>query len=316
MEKNFKNKLRNMPIAIVPTMVGAATLSNVYQGLGFTWIKHVTMWSAILILLSYLGKIVFHFDTVKSEYRNTVPASLYAGLTMITMIIGSYIFTYNQSIGKGLWLLGIILHAIHICIFTFMNVFKGINRDTFIPSWFVTYNGIMVATVVGGVMNEPAIGKVIVYYGITILCIIMPFMVYRLAKHSIKDAMYHTQAILLAPSSLCLVSYLNFIEKPNKIVVYALYALVFCSFLFILYKMPKFFGFTFNPGFAGLTFPMAIGIVASNKMAVYLTAQGYEAFGNVITQIAGIQIYVTTALVSFVLFKFFMMLVDSYKNNK
>ena len=51
-------------------------------------------------------------------------------------------------------------------------------------------------------------------------------------------------------------------------------------------------------------------------MAVYLTAQGYEAFGNVITQIAGIQIYVTTALVSFVLFKFFMMLVDSYKNNK
>ena len=153
MEKNFKNKLKNMPIAIVPTMVGAATLSNVYQGLGFTWIKHVTMWSAILILLSYLGKIVFHFDTVKSEYRNTVPASLYAGLTMITMIIGSYIFTYNQSIGKGLWLLGLILHAIHICIFTFMNVFKGINRDTFIPSWFVTYNGIMVATVVGGVMN-------------------------------------------------------------------------------------------------------------------------------------------------------------------
>mgnify|MGYP001028872754 CR=1 FL=1 len=42
MEKNFKNKLRNMPIAIVPTMVGAATLSNVYQGLGFTWIKHIT----------------------------------------------------------------------------------------------------------------------------------------------------------------------------------------------------------------------------------------------------------------------------------
>ena len=239
MEKNFKNKLRNMPIAIVPTMVGAATLSNVYQGLGFTWIKHITIWAAILILLSYLGKIVFHFDAVKSEYSNTVPASLYAGLTMITMIIGSYVFTYNQTIGKGLWFVGLILHAIHICVFTFRNVFKGINKETFVPSWFVTYNGIMVATVVGGVMNEPAIGKVIVYYGITILCIIMPFMVYRLAKHSIKDAMYHTQAILLAPSSLCLVSYLNFIEKPNKIVVYALYALAFCSFLFILYKMPK-----------------------------------------------------------------------------
>ena len=29
MEKNFINKLKNMPVAIVPTMVGAATLSNV-----------------------------------------------------------------------------------------------------------------------------------------------------------------------------------------------------------------------------------------------------------------------------------------------
>ena len=56
MEKNFKNKLKNMPIAIVPTMVGAATLSNVYQGLGFTWIKHVTMWSAILLSLIHISE--------------------------------------------------------------------------------------------------------------------------------------------------------------------------------------------------------------------------------------------------------------------
>ena len=105
-------------------------------------------------------------------------------------------------------------------------------------------------------------------------------------------------------------------STPNKFIIYYLYCAVICALIFILIKLPKFFSYAFHPGFAGLTFPMAIGIVASNKMAVYLTAQGYEAFGNVITQIAGIQIYVTTALVSFVLFKFFMMLVDSYKNNK
>lgn len=314
-EKNLIKKTRNMPIAVLPTMVGACTLANVYQGFGFMWIKHITIWAAAIILISYLGKIIFHFDAVKSEYSNTVPASLYAGITMVTMIIGSYIFTYNQAIGKGLWFVGLILHAIHICVFTFNNVVKGINRETFVPSWFVTYNGIMVATVVGGVMNEPTIGKIVVYYGIAILCIIMPFMIYRLAKHSIKDAMYHTQAIVLAPSSLCLVSYLNFIQEPNKFVVYALYVLVFCSLVFILYKMPKFFGFKFNPGFAGLTFPMAIGIVASTKMAAYLTAQGYETFGNVIREISGIQVYITTAIIGFVLYNFARMLVRSYKDN-
>ena len=47
--------------------------------------------------------------------------------------------------------------------------------DTFVPSWFVTYNGIMVSTVVGGVMNEPLIGKIVVYYGIAVFTVIIPF---------------------------------------------------------------------------------------------------------------------------------------------
>ena len=68
-------------------------------------------------------------------------------------------------------------------------------------------------------------------------------------------------------------------------------------------------------GFAGLTFPMAIGTVASSKMSAYLIGQGYEILGNIINQISGIQIYITTGIISVVLFKFFMLLVDSYKNN-
>ena len=314
--KSLIKKVKNLPVPILPTMVGAFTLSNVYSGMGYTWIRHITAWAAIAVILSYILKICFHFDTVKKEYSNTIPASLYAGFTMLTMILGSYFYNASPVFGKTLWFVGLILHAIQILVFTYNNVIKNFNMQTFVPSWFVTYNGIMVSTVVGGVMNEPLIGKIVVYYGIAVFTVIIPFMIHRLAKHEIKDPVYHTQAILLAPSSLCLVSYLNCISTPNKFIIYYLYCAVICALIFILIKLPKFFSYAFHPGFAGLTFPMAIGIVASNKMAVYLTAQGYEAFGNVITQIAGIQIYVTTALVSFVLFKFFMMLVDSYKNNK
>ena len=53
-------------------------------------------------------------------------------------------------------------------VFTYNNVIKNFNMQTFVPSWFVTYNGIMVSTVVGGVMNEPLIGKIVVYYGIAV----------------------------------------------------------------------------------------------------------------------------------------------------
>ena len=313
--KSFLQKVQNMPVAILPTMVGALTLGNVYSGMGYTWVRHITTWAAIIILLTYLAKIIFHFDTVKKEYSNTVPASLYAGATMITMIVGSYFYNASPVFGKTLWFAGLILHAIHILVFTYRNVVKGVNMQTFVPSWFVTYNGIMVSTVVGGVMNEPLIGKIVVYYGIAVLTIIMPFMVYRLAKHKINDPVFHTQAIVLAPSSLCLVSYFNFIKTPNAFVVYYLYALVIAALLFIIIKLPKFFSFAFHPGFAGLTFPMAIGIVASNKMSAYLIAQGYETFGNIVNQIAGIQIYLTTAIIGMVLFNFYKLLKNIFLNN-
>ena len=309
-------KIQNMPVPILPTMVGAATLSNVYSNMGYSWIRHLTMWTTTLILIAYIIKVAMYPKTCLKEYSNTVPASLYAGFTMITMILGSYLYDYNNVLGKTLWFIGLIIHAIHIIIFTYRNVVKGVNMDTFLPSWFVTYNGIMVSTVVGGVMNEPTICKIVVYYGIGVFTLIVPFMIYRLIKHPIKDAVFHTQAILLAPSSLCLVSYLNFFKEPNAILVYVLYAIILATLIFILIKLPKFFSFAFTPGYAGLTFPMAIGIVASTKMAAFLSGQGNEVLGNIVKQISGIQIYITTGIISFVLFKFLMMFVNSYKKEK
>ena len=304
---SFIDKFKNIPVPLLPTMVGAATLSNVYLTLGYTWIRHITMILSAIILIAYIIKIVTNFNVFKDEYSNTVPASLYAGFTMITMI-------FNPTIGKAMWFVGLILHAIHIVIFTYRNVIKGVSIDTFLPSWFVTYNGIMVSTVVGGVMNEPTIGKIVVYYGIAVLIIIMPFMLYRLATTDIKDAVHHTQAILLAPSSLCLVSYLNFIKEPNKFVVYALYALVFCTLLFIIVKLPRFFSFDFHPGFAGMTFPMAIGTVASIKMSAFLKGQGYDVLSNMIKEISGIQIYLTTAIVSIVVFGILRIVIRKFRD--
>ncbi|MEG0085542.1 MAG: transporter, partial [Niameybacter sp.] len=153
-QKSFTSKLAHLPVAILPTMVGVATLSNAWNAQGFTWVRHLSMWAAALILLCYIGKIICHFKIVQNEYAATVPASLYAGLTMIIMIFGNYIFDFNPFVGKGLWSLGLGLHAIHLLFFIYRNVIKNFDSNTFVPSWFVTFNGIMVATVTGVPMNE------------------------------------------------------------------------------------------------------------------------------------------------------------------
>lgn len=301
-------KLERMPVPILPTMVGAATLSNVYNGMGFNLVRHITMWAGAIVLIFYIMKIIRYPKTFLGEYSKTVPASLYAGMTMLTMILGSYLFDFNQGFGKALWLAGLILHALHIIIFTLRNVVIARSKDTFVPSWFVTYNGILVSCVVGGDMNMNDILQYVVYYGIAIYAILIPIIIWRLMTHELKEGMYHTLAIVLAPCSLCVVGYLNVIENPNQTVIYILYACVLVSLLFVLIKLPKFFSFAFHPGFAGMTFPMAIGIVASTKMAGYLTGIGNEGLANVVTQISGIQIYVTTAIIGFVLFNFLKML--------
>lgn len=299
-------RLERMPVPVLPTFVGALTLSNVLNGMGYAWIRHLTMWMATFIILLYIVKIIKYPSTVKKEYEMVVPCSLYAGFTMVCMILGSYYVAYVPALGKGIFLVALAIHAIHILVFTYRNVIKERNINTFVPSWFVTYNGIMVSCVVGAVMGINNILQYVVYYGIAIYLIIMPFMLYRLLKVEMKAPVYHTMAVVLGPCSLCVVSYLNIIENPNAMIVYFLYACVLASLLFVVIKLPKFFSFKFTPGFAGMTFPMAIGIVASTKMAGFLAAQGQEVLSGVVTQISGIQLYLTTMIIGYVLLNFLM----------
>ena len=81
----------------------------------------------------------------------------------------------------------------------------------------------MVSCVVGGVMNEPGILTIVTYYGIAVYFILIPIMIWRLIKVEVKAPVYHTMAVLLAPCSLCVVSYLNIIKEPNPALLSLLY---------------------------------------------------------------------------------------------
>ena len=316
-KKSLIQKAAGFPIPLLPTLVGAVTLSNVYAGnLGFPWIRHITTVVSMVVWLFFLLKILVHFKVFKNEYKNTVPASLTAGFTMLMMLFGAYLLPYSASIGKGLWFAGVILHALHILIFTIMNVLRGVKVDTFVPSWFVTYNGFLVSAVVGGPMKEPALLTGIAYYGLGVYAILGICMVIRVATKPVNPPLLHTKAIFVAPAALCLVGYFNAIQNPVNIIVYILYGAVFLSFLYFLKNLPAFFAVPFAPGFAGMTFPNAIGIVASYRMSGYLAGAGYEQLSSIVKQIAGIQLYITTAVIALVVFNFIKMFKKSYEKKE
>lgn len=303
------NRLEKLPVPILPTFVGALTLSNVYAGFGYSWLRHVMMWTAVVILICYIVKMIRFPKTCLEEYKAVVPCSLYAGFSMVTMILGSYFFELGFTAGKFIWGAGLAIHTVHLLVFTVRNMIMKREISTLVPSWFVTYNGIMVSCVTGGAMNAKGILTVVTYNGIAIYVILVPFMIWRLMKVEVKPAVYHTMAVLLAPCSLCVVSVLNVLEKPSQVLVTFLYLCVLASLVFILIKLPKFFSFPFAPGYAGMTFPMAIGIVASAKMGTFLTEGGQEALGNAVIQLAGFQTFITTMIIGYVLLRFFMMFI-------
>lgn len=299
-------RLERMPVPVLPTFVGALTLGNVYNGMGFPWVRHITMWAGTIILLLYIVKIIRFPGACKKEYEAVVPCSLYAGFTMALMILSSYYYAWAPALGRVLLLTAVAIHAVHILVFTYRNVIKKRDINTFVPSWFVTYNGIMVSCVIGAGMGIAPVLNVVLYYGICVYFVIIPFMLYRLITVEVKPPVYHTMAVLLAPCSLCVVSYLNLVKDPNRILLYILYLCVLASLAFILIKLPRFFAFPFSPGFAGMTFPMCIGIVATNKMSAYFAGSN-ESLSGALAQLGGIQTYITTMIVGYVLLNFLIM---------
>lgn len=301
---NFIERSERMPVGVLATALGAATLSNVYALFGFSMLRHIFMWMGAFVFLLGTIKFTVHRKVFFKEYGNTILASLYGTYSMLAMILGSYVLPYNNVLGRGLWSFGITVHVMLILIFTYINVIKKFDVNKFAPSWFVTYNGIMVSIVVGGAIDAPLVKKIILYYGIGVFFIIIPFMVRRLIVKPLPDAIYHTKAVLLAPSSLCVICYLSIVKVPNPYMISLLYGIVFATLLLLLTKIPKFFSFEFHPGFAGTTFPMAIGTVASFKMADFLGMVGLIDLSNIIRNVAGIQMFITTGIIIFVYFNF------------
>ena len=270
------SRLEKIPVPCIATFLSFLTLGNVYGGLGFVWLRYLIMALGTIFIICYILKIAMFSGTCMKEYDMTIPASLYGAFSMVLMVLGSFYYEIGLP--------------------AFGKVIIPKDFTNMMPSWFVTYNGWMVACVTGGKMNAGPILKFITIYGCIIYVVIVPFIIWRLLNVEIKNAAYHTMAVLLAPCSLCVVSLINVNGQNNGIVLTFMYICVLASLAFILYKLPDFFSFDFYPGFAGLTFPMAIGVVASQKMAGYLTEKGSEALGYAVTQLAGLQIFVTSML--------------------
>lgn len=316
----LKDKVSRLPLPVVPATLGLLVLSGFYDSLGFPLVHWIAVVAATFVALAYCLKIAFHLKSVvAAEYANPMLAALYPTLPMLIMVLCAF---YAQLM-PALWtaaeavfftMLGVLV--VHIVVFFARFFLRRFEWKTFMPSWYVTTNGVMVSTVAGMQFMPEPLAAGIVVWGTAIYLVLTPFMLWRMKRCEVAEAMMHSQAIMLGPCSMCLVSYVNAFAEPNLVVVALLYACVAVSLVYVIAKLPKFFSVQFHPGYAGMTFPMAVGLLATSGFASAFASAGYADVAWAAQQIGGVQLLLTTTIVAIVSARFLGMLAAGMKRDR
>ena len=315
MKKSLIQRCELLPVQAIATALGFATLSNMWAtAAGFPGVRVTTMVLVTFVWLAAIIKMTVHYKAFKADYFLLIPSSLYAAFSMLTMLIGAFVFEYVPVLGQIIWLGGVTYHVCHLLIFTYRFVMKGVILDTFIPTWFVTYMGLLVSIVSGMPLGFRPILEVVMIYAYIVYPIILVAMIIRLLKKPLPAVVKPTGAIFLAPSSLFFVSYLNMTPEPNDAIVMVVYAIVFVTIIRVATLMHSYLRVPFGPGVAAITFPTAIALVATFRMVGYLNGTGREELAVWLNHFFGIQLFFTTAIMIYVGYRFFGPFYDSLKS--
>lgn len=316
----LKDKVSRLPLPVVPATLGFLVLSGYYDSLGFPLVHWIAVIAATLVAAAYCLKIAFHLrSVVAAEYANPMLAALYPTLPMLIMVLCVFyaqLFPAVWSAAQVVFFTMLGLLCVHIVVFFVRFFLRRFEWKTFMPSWYVTTNGVMVSTVAGMAFMPEPLAAGIVVWGIAIYVVVTPFMLWRMKSCEVAEAMMHSQAIMLGPCSMCIVSYVNAFPNPNLVVLGLLFACEAVSLVYVVWKLPKFFSVAFHPGYAGMTFPMAVGLLATHAFASALAAAGFAEAAWAAEQLAGVQLLLTTTIVAVVVARFLGMLAASVKRDR
>lgn len=269
--RRIKIYVKNLPVALTGLGLGVAGISGAVASLTNNIALYIGNGIALILVLPIILKNIFHFDVFKEELKHPTLGSFIPTLDMVLMNIAVVLYKVSPMLGKTLWLLCIVMHAV-FCISFIYHRFKNWDIEHMVPSWFVPPIGVVVACVTSTLMEMPELSKIIFYIGFIFYVIMLPFMLYRIIfVERIDDARLPTFAIMAAPPNLCLAGYLVAFPNPNSAMVGFLFPLGVFMTCLVYISMFRIFRVKFSPVYASFTFPLAIGATAMLKYSKYIS---------------------------------------------
>ncbi|MDK2818660.1 MAG: TDT family transporter [Spirochaetota bacterium] len=298
----LKQKLKRYPVALTGIALGISGLGGALATIFGNGILYLCVMIAACLLTIILIKNLLYPQILLEELRHPTASGVVPTFDMALMIIASVVVNINPLLGKILWWIAIILHA--ICLGFFLkNRIQNFTWDHIIPSWFVPPIGIVTASVTGSQMGFPLVSQSIFYIGFTFYLVMLPMMFYRVIfVNPIEEARLPSFGIMAAPPSLCLAGYLTAFPDPNILIIAVLVGLALCSTSLVYMSMFRIWKIKFSPMYASYTFPLAIGSTAMIKTADYFNTVNHE-FYTIFRIISYVELTIAVIVIIYIFIK-------------
>lgn len=263
----MKHFLSKVPIPTAAVSLGLAALGNLLQSIS-EGLRIFCGTISFLLLLLVIAKIIFCLPTVKKELENPVLASVSATFFMTIMQLSTYV-KFLGPIALVIWAVAVTGHFILIGWFTKRMLSRFKLEDIF-PTYFVTYVGIIVASITSSTFGLEAIGRIIFIFGFSAYVVMFILVTYRYFKHEVHESHKPLFCIYTAPMSLSIAGYMAVFEQKSLILVITMGLLAQILFLVVLTQLPKFLRSKFYPSFAAFTFPFVITATALKQVVSHI----------------------------------------------
>ena len=292
--------IKSIPMAICGIALALAATGNLLGQNNQPVLRWICGILSAAVLILFLLKIVLYFPHASAELKTPLPLSVLPTSTMALMLLCVYIKDYiNVNAAIVLWYAAL---ALHICIMLlFVKRFiTGFKLGAVFPSWFITFVGIVTASVTAPAMNARTIGQIIFYAGFFLYFVALALVVWRMLKVKIfPEPARPSIAIFTAPMSLCIVGYFQSFppEQRNPALVYIMLGIAVISYIYVSIMMIPLLKIKFYPTYAAFTFPYVISALAFRAGNNFLSMRGYTFF----TPLVYISFWIAIALVLFVI---------------
>ena len=273
--KRIPNRLEFFPVMMFAIVMGLSGLSlvllkahevlNLSAVLG-NIVSLLAVMVFIVILGTYMLKIVKYTQMVKEELAHPVRINFFAAISISFILISMIIKSVNANVAFLLFCIGAALHLF----FTFYTLRFWITQNVEIlhsnPAWFIPIVGNLIVPIGGVGFIDNAIllfyFSIGIFFWIIMLAIILNRIIFH---HQFAQKFMPTLFILIAPPSIGLLSYFK-LTGTLDMFAHILFNLGLFFTLLLIFMYQSFLNIKFFISWWAFTFPLATIALASMLM--------------------------------------------------